>query len=447
MMKKKFTIIIFVLTTFLLSAFPIQYIQAASGSINATASSRSAVIGKTVTVTVRVSSSSDIGSWRFDLNYDSAKLRLSANSSPTSVAGFFTFNGQKSASYTYSFTAIAAGSAAVSVRNAAIVGMDESFMSVTSGSTSINVTTAATSTPTNPPINIPTNYSSNNNLSSLKVDGVELTPVFDKSVTAYSIELEPNTEKVNITALAEDGKASITGAGEVALTDGDNKLEIKVRAENGTEKIYVINALVKEANPIEVFIGSDKYTVIRKQGVLEAPKNYVMTTVTINDEEIPAYTNEITKLTLVGLKSETGEVALYIYDEENETYTLYRELLFNSIGLYPFAPESKVKIPKGYERFTLTIGDNEIDAYRINKTSKFSLIYGMNLETGNTGFYLYDSEEGTLQRYYEDESLYLKDIISKYLIATIILGTTVLATSITSGIMIYKYISLKKLNN
>lgn len=445
-MKKRFNIIILVLMTFLLSAFPIQYIQAATGSINATASSKTVVIGKSVTVTVRVSSSSEIGTWRFDLNYDSAKLRLSANSSPTSVAGFFTSTGQKSASYTYSFTAIAAGSATVSVRNAAIVGMDETYMSVTSNSTTISVVTA-TSTPTNTPTNILTNYSSNNNLSSLKVDGVELTPVFDKSITEYSVELVTNTEKINIIAIAEDGKASIIGAGEVAVTDGDNKLEIKVRAENGTEKIYVINALIKESDPIEVFIGSEKYTVIRKQGVIEAPKNYVMTTVTINEEEIPAFTNEITKLTLVGLKSETGEVALYIYDEKNETYTLYRELSFNSIGLYPFTPEAKVKIPKGYERFTLTIGDNEIDAYRINKTSKFSLIYGMNLETGNTGFYLYDSEEGTLQRYYEDESLYLKDIISKYLIATIILGTGVLALSVTSGIMIYKYRNLKKLNN
>ncbi len=442
-MKKRFTITIFVLMTFLLSALPIQYIQAATGSINATASSKSVVIGKTVTVTVRVSSSSEIGSWEFGLNYDSAKLRLSANSSPTSVAGFFTFSGQKSASYTYSFTAIAAGSAAVSVRNARIVGMDETFMSVTSNSTSISVV-AATSTPTNTPTNIPTNYSSNNFLSSLKVDGVELTPVFDKNVTEYSVELVPNTEKINITATPEDGKASIIGAGEVAVTDGDNKLQIKVIAENGNEKIYTINALVKEADPIEVLIGSAKYTVIRKKGVLIAPKNYVETTVTINDEEIPAFTNEITKLTLVGLKSETGEVALYIYDEKNETYSLYRELLFNSIGLYPFAPESKVKIPKGYERFTLTIGENEIEAYRINKSSKFSLIYGMNLETGDTGFYLYDSEAGTLQRYYEDESLYLKDISNKYLIATIILGTTVLALSVTSGIMIYKYRNIKK---
>lgn len=445
-MKKRFTIITFVLATFLLSVLPIQYIQAATGSINASASSSNVVVGNTVRVTVRVSSSSDIGSWRFDLNYDSTKLRLSANSSPTSVAGFFTFNGQKSATYTYNFTALATGKTNVSVRNAAIVGIDEKFMSVTSNTISINIT-AKTSTPTNPPINIPTNYSSNNNLTSLKVEGVELTPVFNKSVMEYSLELEPNTEKINIIAIAEDSKASIFGAGEVAVTDGDNKLQIKVRAENGNEKTYVINALVKEADPIEVFIGNVKYTVIRKQGVIEAPKNYVMTTVTIKDEEIPAYTNEITKFTLVGLKAETGEVALYIYDEKTETYTLYRELSFNSIDFYPFPPKSNVKIPKGYESFTLTIDENEITAYRLNEDTKYSLIYGMNLETGNTGFYLYDSEEGTLQRYYEDESLYFQDIISKYLIATIILGTTVLATSITSGIMIYKYRNLKKINN
>jgi hypothetical protein len=137
-------------------------------------------------------------------------------------------------------------------------------------------------------------------------------------------------------------------------------------------------------------------------------------------------------------------VALYVYDETNETFRLYRELSLNGINFYPFSPESYVKIPKGYESFILTIGENEIDAYRINKASKHSLLYGMNVETGETGFYIYDSQEGTLQRYNTDENLYYKDILNKYLIAVVILGTVVTVLSVTSGIMIYKYRNIKK---
>jgi hypothetical protein len=447
-MKKRFSIIILVLMTFLLSTFPVQYIQAATGSITPTASSRSINVGNSVTVTVRVSSASEIGSWQFNLNYDSGKLRL--NSGSTSVAGFFTFSGQKSASYTYSFTAIAAGTASVSISGAKIVGMDEQFMSVSGGSTTISIGTG-TSTPTTPKPTAkpqPTiNASTNNDLASLKVDGVELTPVFSKGVLEYSVELEPGTEKVNITATPEDGKAAVTGAGEVAVVEGANKLEVKVRAENGDEKTYVINAMVKEFDPIEVSIGKDKYTVIRKKGIVQAPKNYVETTALVNDIEVPAYKSEITGFTLVGLKSETGAVGLYVYDETNETFRLYRELSFNGINFYPYLPEGNVKIPKGYESFMLTIGENEIEAYRMNRTSKHSLLYGMNVDTGKTGFYLYDSEEGTLQRYNGDESLYYQDILNKYLIAVIVLGTVVTALSATSGIMIYKYRKLKKISN
>lgn len=445
-MKKRFSIIILVLMTFLLSTFPVQYIQAASGSITPTASSRSINVGNSVTVTVRVSSASEIGSWQFTLNYDVSKLRL--NSGRTSVADVYTTPGQKSASYTYSFTAIAAGTAAVSISGARIVGMDETFMSVSAGSTSISIGTGTT---TKPPATTttkpPTIASTNNDLSSLKVEGVELTPVFSKSILEYSVELEPGTEKINITATPEDGKATVTGVGEVGVVEGGNKLEVKVRAENGDEKTYVINAMVKEFDPIEVFIGNDKYTVIRKKGAIEAPKNYVGTTALVNDIEVPALKSEITKFTLVGLKSEAGAVGLYVYDETNETFRLYRELSFNGINFYPFLPEGNVKIPKGYERFILTMGENEIEAYRIDKTSKHSLLYGMNVDTGKTGFYLYDSEEGTLQRYYEGESLYYMDIINKYLIAVVVLGTVVTALSATCGVMIYKYRKLKKISN
>ncbi len=431
--------------TLILSAFPMESIQAASGSITATASSRTVTLGKSVTVTVRVSSASDIGSWKFTLNYDSSRLRLTSGT--PNVAGFFTYDGQKSASYNYSFTTIATGTAAVSISGGAIVGMDETYMSVSSGSTSINVTTAtssSTSTPSNTTTKTPANLSTNNFLSSLKVDGVELVPVFNKSVLEYSVELEPGIEKINITATPEDGKAAITGAGEVAVTEGENRLEVKVRAENGDEKIYVIKASVKEFDPIEVFIGNDRYTVIRKKGVIEAPKNYVETKVLINDVEIPAYKSDITKLTLVGLKSETGETGLYVYDEKRDEYSIYREITFKGLSIYPYLPGKSIKIPEGYREFKLKIGENEITAYRINKSSKFSLIYGMNLETGKSGFYLYDSVDGTLQRYYEDESLYLKDIISKYLLAIIVLGTGVVALGTLSGIMIYKYRNIKK---
>ena len=54
----------------------------------------------------------------------------------------------------------------------------------------------------------------------------------------------------------------------------DNHHEVKVTAENGSVKTYVINVIVKKYNPIEVKIGDETYTVVRKKSLLEAPRYY-----------------------------------------------------------------------------------------------------------------------------------------------------------------------------
>ncbi len=423
--------------TLILSSLPIQYIQAATGSINATAGSSSVVVGGTVKVTVRVVSESEIGSWRFDLNYDSTKLRLSPTSSPASIAGFFTSSGQKTASYSYTFTALATGNTTVSVRNGAIVGIDENFMAVTSSGTSINITPQATQS------NVPNNYSANNYLTSLSVEGSLLNPGFSKSVLEYSVELEPDTEVIKVLAVPEDGTAMVTGSGEVSVIDGINRVEVKVRAENGNERIYVINAIVKESDPIEVMIGKDKYTVIKKRQFLEAPPNYFETTVLIKGKEVPAFKGEITKFTLVGLKSATGKIGLYVYDEIDDSFRLYREFRLGGISFYPYSFVDGLKIPDGYKKFKLKIEVDEIDAYRINENSRYNLLYGMNVETGKSGFYLYDQGEGTLQRYNVEENLYHKDILGKYLIGVIVLGSALFGTSLLCGIVIKRNKRLK----
>lgn len=436
-MKKKFKILFYILITIFFSSFPVQYIQAATGSISATASSSSIAVGATFKVTVRVSSESELGSWRFDLNYDSTKLRLSPSSSPASIAGYYTTSGQKTASYSYSFTAIAAGNTSVSVRNGAIVGIDESFMTVSSSGTSINIVPQSTQP------DVPDNYSGNSYLTTLMVEGSLLSPVFSKNVLEYSLELEPGTEAVNISAVPEDSRSVVTGVGEIPVLDGVNRLEVRVVAENGNEMIYVIKAMVEESDPVEVMIGDKKYTVIRRLQGFETPANYLETTVNIRNREVPALKGEITRLTLVGLKSPEGEIGLFVYDEKNDAFTLYTELRIGGIVFYPYSLEDDLKVPAGYGKFILEIEDNEIDAYRMDEKSKYSLMYGMNVETGKSGFYLYDQVEGTLQRYNEEENLYNQDILGKYLIGIVILGIALFGTSLLTAIVIKNNRKLK----
>lgn len=437
-MKKRFNLIIYMLMTIILSTLPINYVHGATGSIIATASSSSVAVGATVKVTVRISSASELGSWRFDLNYDSNKLRLSPTSSPASVAGYYTASGQKSATYSYTFTAIASGNTVVSVRNGAIVGIDESFMSVTSTGTSINIVPKSTQP------DVADNYSGNAYLSSLQVEGSSFSPGFDKNIMEYSVELEAGTEAVNILAVPEDSRSVVSGVGEVSVLDGINRLEVRVVAENGDEMIYIIKAMVEESDPVEVMIGNDKYRVVRRIQDIEPPANYIETSVTIGNREVPGLMGEITRLTLVVLKSDEGEIGFFVYNEKDDSFILYREFRLGGITFYPHPKKDGIKVPAGYRKFILKIEDDEIDAYRMDEESRYSLMYGMNVETGKSGFYLYDQDEGTLQRYNMEESIYHKDILIKYLIGLLVLGSALLGTGIFSGRMIKRKKKIKK---
>lgn len=90
--------------------------------------------------------------------------------------------------------------------------------------------------------------SSNNNLSSLKVDGYVLSPKFSEDVNNYIVWLPYETESINVSGVCENEKASINVEGGETLEAGqDNKIKVVVKAENGDEKEYIITA--KRAHP------------------------------------------------------------------------------------------------------------------------------------------------------------------------------------------------------
>jgi len=80
--------------------------------------------------------------------------------------------------------------------------------------------------------------SGNNNLSSLSIDGVSLSPSFNASTTSYTASTEKSS--ININATKEDSNASISGTGIKNLNYGNNTFNIIVTAENGTKKTYTI---------------------------------------------------------------------------------------------------------------------------------------------------------------------------------------------------------------
>lgn len=84
------------------------------------------------------------------------------------------------------------------------------------------------------------NKSSNNYLKSLSIKGYSISPNFDKQTINYEIKETIKESTLEISAEADDSKATISGIGKVNINAGENDIKIDVKAENGTTRSYII---------------------------------------------------------------------------------------------------------------------------------------------------------------------------------------------------------------
>ena len=84
------------------------------------------------------------------------------------------------------------------------------------------------------------NPSNNNYLSNLKVNGQTVTD-FNKEKLEYTLDdVKGDVSSIEVSATAEDTKASVVGTGNKSLSIGDNSIEVVVTAEDGSTKTYTI---------------------------------------------------------------------------------------------------------------------------------------------------------------------------------------------------------------
>jgi hypothetical protein len=417
--------IIFLIALFMF----IPNVKASSCSVKASATS--VTVGSSITISV--TGSDAIG--RFNLSSSSSVLKASSSS---------VWIENSTASVT--FTAASVGTATVYVSpqaglsnnngdeinvgcNSVKITVKEKASSSTSSSSNSSSSSSSSSNKTS--------KSSNNYLKSYGIEGYTISPEFNKNTTDYTVTVPYDTKEIQINANKDSDKATLSGdEGKKEVTTGENKFTTTITAENGSKKNYNITVIVEE-KPITVTVDGKEYTIVSKEEELpELKTEHEMTTLTIEDTEIPAYRIDSINYILVGLKTENGVVNLYKFDsykgeEKPNEYTLYQE--FSSSNIHLVLQENET-IPSGYKKVFLTINDIEISAYQ-KEESDFYLVYGMNIETGDSSWYQYDKEENTFQRYIEVED----GISEQYL-----KGIFIIFSSIVSILMAIIIVLLKK---
>lgn len=424
-MKKIFKTFLF-LISFILFTSSIK-----AGSFSISANPKTVTVGNTVKITVNISNLAGM---------------FKIYSSNNSVLSGGDENWYES-SVSFDFTAKKVGKATITVVANDVADYDTNNEVSSSKSITINVVNSSSGNSSSSStggskkpssggantIDINKTYSSDNYLSSLKIEGYDID--FDKEKQEYELEVDEEVTSINITATPSDDKANVIGTGNIKLTDGINNIKITVVAENGNERVYQINVNVKDLNPIKVKINKKEYNVVKKVEQLTAPDNFSPIEADIDGKKVPALYNDITGYILVGLKDEDGNIKLYVYDPKTDNYSIYNEITFNSVKLFYTNPKS---IPKGFKKVKIDLNGEEVIAYTSDKKSDFYLVYGMNVNTGEIGFYRYDSREKTLQRYETKDLEALSIINNKYLITIVILSVSILMLMLFILILITK---------
>jgi len=249
---------------------------------------------------------------------------------------------------------------------------------ITLGSKSITIT-----------VSLPREKSTDNNLKSLSVEGYTITPEFNKDILDYKVSVPEGTEKINIVAIQNDKYAIVSSAGSQEVKDGVNTFNISVKAENGSEKIYNLVVDVIDENPINVTIDNKNYTVVKLRTNYICPELFTESEISIDNQTVPSCTNNKINYTLVGLKDESGNIDSFLYD--NNKYTKYSEITNNSIKIIILNYDGELN---NLVKDKITINDKDYEAYKYKKSNIY-IVYGVNIESGEKDFYLYDSKNNT----------------------------------------------------
>ncbi len=378
----------------------------AAGKTTLAFSSSAISIGDKITVTLTLTSDKPIYSYEYKLIYDSSKL-IYGNSAGV-IHDANAASGEKSLSFTYTFTSTDVGAAIFKTTECCVSsdGVEDIYLSNASATLTIKDKV----------------LSSNANLKSLSLNTGSISPKFSANTTSYTAKVSNTVTKVNVTARTADGGAKVVSvAGNTNLKVGENNVVVTVQAANGTQKKYTIvvtrlaegelteqeqqqQAADEIKQKLETTIEDKPYSVVTDISGVTLFKGFTATTVKYNDIDVQVAVDENNEFTLYYLKSaESEELLPYTYNEEKKAF---ERLKYFSIAdnLYIFANFPKeYKAPDDLFTSNITISDFNVECFSSNDEKYSDFYYVYCYSGGKYNIYRYDALEGTMQRYPEFE--------------------------------------------
>ena len=395
---------------YILIVFTANDAYALSGRISF--SDPSVAVNGEFTVNMKINSldSAKIGSTNITLSYDPAYLEFLSGEDAEGGAGTVQIKGNSGGSdtewlYRLKFKALSAGNTAISVNTWEVYDADGNMASIDAdkiGSSKITITGEAGS-------------GNDASLSNLEISPGTLDPAFSSDITDYKTRVGGSVDRIAVNAVSNDKDAKIVISGNSELVVGENKIECKVTAADGTtEKVYniVVEKLEGEITDdaanvdpeaaLSVSIDGNNYSIATIFDPSVLPEGFEQVKYTYNGQEISAARSTVGDVMLLYLIAPDGSGSFYIYDEAEKEFSLYVKINMSSKSITVLPLPDGVSVPEGFVENTITINNSKtVKGWVLSGEGEkeYCLIYAMNSE-GEKNFYRYDVKEKTIQRYF-----------------------------------------------
>lgn len=396
-MKKVLSIILAAIL--ILSVAPMA--MAATANVSVSASAAQVYSGEQVSFSVKITGDK-LGSYQFTMSYDADALEyigFSGNGDANGGAGAVVVvgdcgseEGVASFSATLSFKAKKVSDAKVSLGGIKVVNYDLSTMTV-SGSTSGGVKIVAKP-----------EASTDNSLKSLTVSPSGLSPAFSADKTEYAMEVEYTTNRIVVSATPNHSKAKVRVNGSSSLSVGQNTVTVVVTAESGATKTYTIKVTRKASDfaGVSATIDGQTYDVAYDINPKNIPEGYTQGESTFGDRKIVSFTSPGGGLVIVRLVNSNNIGQWFTFDEATQTFNQFVSVNIPENRFVLLEMPTDIQIPEGFaqEATDVEIGGVATKAYASTNSdlAGFYATYAMD-KNGTKGIYVYDSTQGTLQRY------------------------------------------------
>lgn len=280
------------------------------------------------------------------------------------------------------------------------------------------------------PTPTPAKKDSDATLKSLNASGYNLSPSFSPSVNSYTINVQNSVDGLNISAIPNSDKATVSIVGNTGWKVGVNYVTITVTAENGSKQTYTLNVIRAKGAEAEKAKEEEKKSsnnylskLVSHDGAISPEFNKETTSYNI---KVP---KDVTKLNLTALAedekakveivgngnfeigktsqvtvivtAEDGTKRVYTLNVTRENATAETDLEDLRVGGYTIEPGFK----KGIDKYSLTVPydttDLDVIATAANSGSRVEIIGNKGLAVGNNTILVKVTDKNGFTHVYE----------------------------------------------